>query len=58
MICLNTAILRLQPDTPGSGIASIVQIYHNGQWGTVCHYAYDSYWDMNAAKVACCILWF
>jgi hypothetical protein len=48
---LNTPIIPLQPDTTGSGVSGIVQVYHSGQWGTVCHY-YGN-WDMNDAKVAC-----
>jgi hypothetical protein len=28
----------------------ILQVYDNGQWGTVCGY---NGWDMNDAKVAC-----
>jgi hypothetical protein len=48
----NRQKIRLQPDTTGSGVAGIVQVYHNGQWGTVCHYSGNA-WDMNDAKVAC-----
>ncbi|KAK3724045.1 hypothetical protein QZH41_009463, partial [Actinostola sp. cb2023] len=41
--------IQLEPGTIGSGIAGIVRVYHIGQWGTVCHDAFD----MNDAKVAC-----
>ncbi|XP_031570209.1 deleted in malignant brain tumors 1 protein-like [Actinia tenebrosa] len=34
-----------------SGLGSIIQVYHSGQWGTVCDY--NLYWDMRDAKVAC-----
>ncbi|XP_031570215.1 deleted in malignant brain tumors 1 protein-like [Actinia tenebrosa] len=33
------------------GVGGIIQVYHSGQWGTVCDY-YD-YFDMRDAKVAC-----
>jgi hypothetical protein len=38
--------------TTALGFIGIVQVYHNGQWGTVCYY-YGNAWDMNDAKVAC-----
>ena len=41
--------IQLESGTTGSGVAGIVRVYHNGQWGTVCHGG----WDMNDAKVAC-----
>ncbi|KAK3755957.1 hypothetical protein QZH41_010897 [Actinostola sp. cb2023] len=41
--------IQLEPGATGSGVAGIVRVYHNGQWGTVCHRG----WDMNDAKVAC-----
>ncbi|KAK3741260.1 hypothetical protein QZH41_019958, partial [Actinostola sp. cb2023] len=41
--------IQLEPGTTGSGVAGIVRVYHNGQWGTVCH---DDF-DMKDAKVAC-----
>ncbi|KAK3755461.1 hypothetical protein QZH41_020515 [Actinostola sp. cb2023] len=41
--------IQLEPGTIGSGVAGIVRVYNNGQWGTVCHDAFD----MNDAKVAC-----
>ena len=41
--------IQLEPGTTGSGVAGIVRVYHNGQWGTVC----DDAFGMNDAKVAC-----
>jgi hypothetical protein len=46
---MNPVLKQFQPDTKGSGVSGIVQVYHNGQWGTVCH---DG-WYMEEAKVAC-----
>ncbi|KAK3747956.1 hypothetical protein QZH41_019191 [Actinostola sp. cb2023] len=41
--------IQLEPGTTGLAIAGIVRVYHNGQWGTVCHHNFG----MNDAKVAC-----
>jgi len=46
---LDAQDIQLEPGTVGSGVAGIVRVYHNNQWGTVC----DGGWDMNDAKVAC-----
>ncbi|XP_031566226.1 deleted in malignant brain tumors 1 protein-like isoform X3 [Actinia tenebrosa] len=45
---LDASNIRLRPDTRGY-VWGVIQVYHNGQWGTVC---YDS-WDWNEAHVAC-----
>lgn len=41
--------IQFQPGTWGSATAGIVRVFHNNQWGTVCH---DNF-DMNAANVTC-----
>ncbi|KAK3745819.1 hypothetical protein QZH41_017140, partial [Actinostola sp. cb2023] len=41
--------IQLQPDTIASSVAGIVQVYHNGQWGTVCTWG----WGKEETKVAC-----
>ncbi|KXJ19618.1 Neurotrypsin [Exaiptasia diaphana] len=48
---IGTAPLRLLHKTahPPSSVQGILQIYHNGQWGTIC----DDDWDMLDTKVAC-----
>ncbi|KAK3755460.1 hypothetical protein QZH41_020514 [Actinostola sp. cb2023] len=48
--------IQLEPGTTGSDVAGIVRVYHNAQWGTVCH----TNWDMDEAKVALCMstTWF
>jgi len=38
-----------EPGTVDSVLAGIVRVYHNNQWGTVCHGGFG----MNDAKVAC-----
>ena len=30
-------------------VKGILQIYHNGQWGTIC----DNYWNMTGTNIAC-----
>jgi len=55
MMCLRFVLflsyfkIQLKPGTAGSGVAGIVRVYNNNQWGTVC----NDYWGMNDAKVAC-----
>jgi len=41
--------IQLEPGTTGLAVSGIVRVYHNGEWGTVCHWNFD----MNDAKVAC-----
>ncbi|KAK3724046.1 hypothetical protein QZH41_009464 [Actinostola sp. cb2023] len=41
--------IQLEPGTTGLAVAGFVRVYHNGQWGTVCHRNFG----MNDAKVAC-----
>ena len=50
LICIVFAalLLRLQGPSAASGTGRL-EIFHNGQWGTICGY----YWGMNDAKVAC-----
>jgi len=46
---LDAQDIQLEPGTVGSGVAGIVRVRYNNQWGTVCYWNFD----MNDAKVAC-----
>jgi len=41
--------IQLEPGTTGLAVAGIVRVYHNNQWGTVCHYG----WYRHGHTVAC-----
>ncbi|KXJ07930.1 Scavenger receptor cysteine-rich type 1 protein M130 [Exaiptasia diaphana] len=54
-ITFGTAPLRLLHKTSSqSTVQGILQIYHNGTWGTIC----DDYWDMTDTNIACIQLGF
>jgi hypothetical protein len=44
-----TGVLRLQGPLNANSAAGRVEIFYNGQWGTIC----DDSWGINDAKVAC-----
>ena len=46
---LQCYLKQLETNKIGSGVAGIVRVKYNGQWGTVCH----SDFNMPDAKVAC-----
>ncbi|KXJ07532.1 Deleted in malignant brain tumors 1 protein [Exaiptasia diaphana] len=48
--CTGAAPLRLlSKTTSSSSVQGILQIFYNGQWGTIC----DDHWDMTDTNIAC-----